>query len=368
MSIELPSAVAVIERGIDARLHLGAQLYVSRGGVTVADLAFGESREGVAMTPDTLMLWMSSIKPVTAIAIGQIWEQGRIALDDPVARYLPEFAANGKDRVTIRHVLTHTGGFPGAIYQWSSDPWDRIIAQVCAASLEPGWVPGERMGYHVASGWYVLAEIVRRIDGRPYSSYVREAIFEPLGMRDTWLGMPPNRYAEYAQARRIAPMHFATGMSKPVPHSYEFWSDSAQALAICRPGGSARGPIHDLGRFYDAMLSGGGGIIRTQTIEAIAARHVVGMRDHTSGYPLDRGLGVVIDSKQYCNSAAWFGNRCSRRTWGHAGYVSSVGFADPENRIVVALAFNGMLEGQDLRHDARAIATIDAVYQDLGIG
>ena len=359
-------AKKVIEDGIAANLHLGAQLYVSRDGQTVGDLAFGEAREGVAMRPDTLMLWMSSIKPITAVAIAQMWERGKLELDDPVARHIPEFAANGKDRVTIRHVLTHTGGFPGAVLNWAGEPWEKIIAELCAAPLARGWVPGERMGYHVASGWYALAEIVRRIDGRAYSDYTRDEIFEPLGMRDTWLGMPPERHREYAADQRIAPMHFATGLRKPIPHTFLLWRDGAEALAICRPGGSGRGPIHDLGKFYEAMLAGGG-IIRPQTAEAISSRHVAGMRDRTFGYPLDRGLGVTIDSKQYCNASSWFGTRCSPRTWGHNGYLSSSGFVDPEHKIVVALVFNGMLESQEVRHDNRIIATLDAVYEDLGV-
>ena len=363
----LERAAAVIEDGIKARLHLGAQLYVSRDGRTVGDLAFGEAREGFAMRPDTLMLWMSSIKPITAVAIAQMWERGKLDLDDAVARHIPEFGTNGKERVTIRHVLTHTGGFPRAVLPWSADPWEKIVAELCAAPLEPGWIPGAWMGYHVASGWYALAEIVRRIDGRPYSRYAREEIFEPLGMRDTWLGMPPERHRDYAAEARIAPMHFATGLMKPIPHNFALWGDTADALAVCRPGGSARGPIHDLGKFYEAMLAGGGKVIRPQAVEAISARHLVGMRDRTFGYPLDRGLGVVVDSKQYCNSATWFGNHCSKRAWGHAGYVSSVGFVDPPNKTVVALVFNGMLESQENRHDARMISTLDAVYADLGI-
>jgi CubicO group peptidase (beta-lactamase class C family) len=265
-------------------------------------------------------------------------------------------------------VLTHTGGFPAAVLPWSDAAWEKIIAEVCDAPLAPGWAPGERMGYHVASGWYVLAELVRRIDGRPYSRYVREEIFEPLGMRDTWLGMPPERHREYAEEQQIAPMHLSNGLKKPIPDPYALWSDTAEALAVCRPGGSARGPVRELGRFYEAMLTGGGGIIRPQTVEAISSRHLVGVRDQTLGYPLDRGLGVVVDSKQYCNASSWFGTCCSTRTWGHNGYLSSAGFADPQHKAVVALVFNGMLEAQDARHDARTIATLDAVYKDLGIG
>jgi len=68
------------------------------------------------MRPDQLMLWMSSVKPVTAIAVAQMWERGLLAFDDPVAQHIPEFATSGKFAITIRHVLTHTGGFPKAAY------------------------------------------------------------------------------------------------------------------------------------------------------------------------------------------------------------------------------------------------------------
>ena len=292
-------ACKAIESGIARGLHVGAQLYVSRDGKPVADLAFGMARDGVPMTPDTIMLWMSSIKPITAVAVAQMWERGKIALDDPVAKYIPAFAAKGKDRITIRHVLTHTGGFRAAVGPWTADPWDNIIAQICAAEIEPGWIVGETSGYHVASGWYILGEIVRRVcaDGRPYSEHVREKILEPLGMRDTWIGMPAARWREYGD--RIAPMHFGSTVKPPTPYPYAPWSNNADAVAIERPGGNGRGPIHDLGRFYEAMLAGGEGIVTPQTVEAISSRHTVGLSDKTFGYRLDRGLGVVIDSHQY---------------------------------------------------------------------
>src|SRR5260370_10494136 len=110
-TMTLDRAAKVIESGIERGLHIGAQLYVSQNGKRIADLAFGLSHEGVAMTPDTIMLWMSSTKPITVVAIAQMWERGKIALDDRVAKYIPEFGARGKKSITIRHVLTHTGGF-----------------------------------------------------------------------------------------------------------------------------------------------------------------------------------------------------------------------------------------------------------------
>jgi CubicO group peptidase (beta-lactamase class C family) len=361
----LEKAARTIEEGIAAGLHPGAQLYVSLDGRTVADLALGEARAGIPMTPETIVLWMSSVKPITAVAFAKLWERGQVALDDRVARHIPEFGCKGKEPITIRHVLTHTGGFRHAVRAWTADPWEQIIAQLCDSELEAGWIPGAHQGYHVASGWYVLAEIIRRIDGRPFSRYVREEVLEPLDMRDTWIGMPPDVHQR--DANRIAPMHFAAGFKRPEPHRYFAWTAAADACAICRPGGSGRGPIHDLGRFYEAMLDGGRGVIRPQTVEAMIARRTVGLHDRTFGYQLDRGLGFVIDSKQYGAAAGWFGNLCSPRTFGHAGYVCSVGFADPEHRLAVALQFNAMLEAEPRKHDERAAAVIDAVYEELGL-
>ncbi len=112
----------------------------------------------------------------------------------------------------------------------------------------------------------------------------------------------------------------------------------------------------------------GSGIVRLETIATFTARHTIGMHDQTFGYALDRGLGVVVDSKQYGIASSWFGTRCSPRAFGHAGAWSSVAFADPEYQLVVALGFNGMMATAPRKHDARVIAVLDALYDDLGIG
>jgi CubicO group peptidase (beta-lactamase class C family) len=372
-SLPIPKALRAIHDGIAENLHLGAQLYVSVAGKIIADLGIGEARAGVPMRPDHLMLWMSSVKPVTAVAIAQLGERGLLALDDPVSAHIPEFATNGKAAITIRHVLTHTGGFPKAALQWAATPWEQIIEEICKASLEAGWIPGQTAGYHVASGWYVLGEIVRRLDGRSYSHYVRESIFEPLGMNDSWLGMPADKHREYGE--RIVAMHsYVSDAERPRPFKptwdppYRFWSGSEEACATCRPGGSAWGPFRELGHFYEALLAGGKGIVRPQSIEAMTTRQTVGLHDRTFGYPLDRGLGVVIDSKKYGGPAAWFGTRCSPRAFGHAGAWSSIAFADPEYQLVVALGFNGMIGINPPKHDARVVKILDALYDDLELG
>ena len=363
MSDPLPKSTAAIESGIAQGLHIGAQLYVSLPGGTVADLAIGESRRGVAMTPDTLMLWMSATKPVTAIAIAQLWERGLLELDDRVEKYIPEFGQKGKEPITIRHVLTHTGGFragPG----WSNVAWEQIIRQICNSRVEPNWTPGQKAGYHVATGWYILAEIVQRLDGRAYPRYVREAIFEPLGMNDSWIGMSPEVYRGYGQ--RMGVMHITESGSPEAPTPEE----AEQVAVHCRPGGNGHGPIRELGRFYEMLRErgkhAGTRVLLPQTVEALTARHRTGMLDQTFDFVIDWGLGFILNSNAPGEDSMpyGYGPYASRRTFGHGGHESSGGFCDPERGLVVAFVFNG--KPGDAAHHARRGTLMRAIYEDLG--
>src|SRR5260370_5025404 len=104
----LERARIAIESGIERGLHVGAQLYVSLDGKPVADLAFGFALEGVRMTPDTIMLWMSATKPITVVPLAQVWEPAKIALDHLVAKYIPAFAAQPEDPTPIRQLRNMT--------------------------------------------------------------------------------------------------------------------------------------------------------------------------------------------------------------------------------------------------------------------
>ncbi len=359
----LPRVVAVIEEGRAQGRHLGAQVYVSVHGEPVADFAFGEDRTGVPLASDALMLWLSAGKPIAAVAVARLWERGLLELDQPVADILPEFAANGKAGVTLRHVLTHTGGFPRAERLWRLAPWDEILARITAAPLEAGWIPGQRAGYHVASGWYVLGEVVRRLDGRPFEEYVREEIFEPLGMFDSWIGMPAGRFRAYGD--RIASLYDTHGSEARLQ---ALWS-SEEGCVMSRPGGNARGPVRELGVFYETLLQrgvrGGVHLLFPQTVEALTARHRVGLRDETFGHMMDWGLGFRINPAPGGDTSApyGYGPYASTRTFGHGGSQSSCGFCDPERGLVVAWTFNGM--PGETRHDRRLRAMNAAVYEDL---
>jgi len=369
----LPRTAAALAGGIAEGLHLGAQLYVSLGGERIADAAMGENRPGEPLTPDHLMLWMSSTKPVAAVAICQLWERGRLELDDPVARHLPAFAAHGKERITLRHLLTHTAGIRLLDTGWPAAPWDEIVARIAAARPEPRWTPGEKAGYHLASSWFLLGEVVRRLDpaGRTFDHYAREEVFDPAGMADAWVGLPPERYRAYAAAGRVGAL-YAT--ENPPPRE-QAWTSEAR-LAAVNPGGGGCGPMRDLGRFYETLLGTAAGVrgqgpngrlLSPQTVEAATARHRVGMLDHTFRHVMDWGLGFILDSKRYGVETVpyGYGRLASPRTFGHSGYRSSVAFGDPEHRLAVALAMNGT--PAETAHERRVRAVLDAIYEDLGL-
>jgi CubicO group peptidase (beta-lactamase class C family) len=106
----LPATTALIVGGIASGLHSGAQVCVSKDGVVLADFAVGEVSPGLSMTPNSLTSWMSSGKPLLAVALAQLVERGQIDLEDRVVDHLPKFGANGKDGIKLVHLLTHTSG------------------------------------------------------------------------------------------------------------------------------------------------------------------------------------------------------------------------------------------------------------------
>ena len=355
----VPGALATLVDGIERGLHPGALLYVSVDGTPLADLAVGEARAGTPMTPDSMVIWFSMTKPSVAVSIAQQWERGALELDDPVVKYLPEFGAHGKDRITLRHLLTHTAGIRGGDAVASTAPdtayWDEIVAGICAIEPEVDWVPGRRAGYHLTCGMTILAEIVHRLDGRRFETYVRDEVFAPLGMDDCWVGMPADVVEGYGD--RIATMH-STATGKVIPLDV---FDTPAALARCVPGGGGRGPLRQLGRLYEALLArgelDGRRVLLPQTVEAITARHRVGLYDETFHALCDWGLGFAVD-------AYAMGRHASPRAFGHGGALSAISFADPEHGLVAVVQTNGMCGNDD--HYLRLDAVTTALYEDLG--
>ena len=179
MAVAVAGALAELERGMAAGLHVGAQLHVSIDAVPVASVALGLAAPDVEMRTDTLMPWFSCTKLATAIAVAQQWERGELDLDDPIRAHIRAFAGGGRDAITVRHLLTHTAGLrlaDGPPELMRTESWDDAIARVVATEPERDWVPGRRAGYHLRGSFFLLGEIVRLLDdgGRSFDEYVRQ--------------------------------------------------------------------------------------------------------------------------------------------------------------------------------------------------
>lgn len=362
MSIDVSGAVAALDRGRSDGYHSGAQLSVRCGDAAV-DVAIGD------VAVDTLLPWLSCTKAVTALCVLQLWERGAIEIDEPVARYVEEFGANGKERVTVRHVLTHTAGVRLAqeVDVWRMS-WEDALAAVCRAPLAPDWVPGERAAYDASAAFHVLGEMVQRVDGRAFDAYVSEEVFERLDMPDSWMALTPSRFASYASEGRIGVMYDTTTKASPRPKP---GFDDGRALGRVLPSGSGVGPMRDLVRFAACLLGGGTldgqRVLSRQTVDTMAARHRAGMVDETFGMVIDWGLGLLVNSFHYRERATsyGFGRHASRRAAGHGGRQSSLVFFDPPHRLAVALCCNGM-PGEPGNH-RRTQPVLTALYEDLGL-
>jgi len=352
----------ILEKGVGAGLHLGAQLYVSRRGEVVFDFACGEAKPGVAMRYDSIVQWFSAGKPVTAIALAQLYEKGTVQVEAPVWNYIPEFAATGKKGVTVEHLLTHTGGFRGADKLSADTPWDEVVRRTCEMPLEENWVPGERAGYSTTSAWYILGEVIQRISGEKLDEYAKREVLDAVGMRDSWLRLPFEKYKSYGD--RLALMHDTAAVKREA----DFMQDAA-GMAQCRPGSSARGPIRELGKLYEMLLAGGKvygrQMVREETARLFTQRHRIGMFDETFLHKLDFGYGFIVNSNRYGAETVpyGYGRYASDATYGHSGAQSSCAFADPEHRLVVAWVTNGT--PGERPHQRRHREINNAIYEYL---
>jgi len=356
----LPFTHQRILEGIKNELHTGVQIYVSLQGEIIADTGIGEARPGVPMTEVTMNLWLSAGKPLTAMAVARLWEQGQLSLDDRVAQYLPEFGTLGKEPITFLHLLNHTAGFRPVDTGWPELSWEATIQRICDAPLEENWQIGKTAGYHVTSSWFILGEILQRITGQQYPQLMRELILEPLGMTESWIGMPSDVYDKVKD--NIA---YVYQREKGETHLTD-WHEAPRCVKPS-PGGNARGPIRELGWFYECLLNEGMPLFEPQTVETMTSGHRIGEFDLTLQHIVDYGLGFIINSNRYGEETVpyGFGKYASEKTFGHGGSQSSIAFADPERELVVAVVANG--RPGEPKHQRRAKEINEAIYADLNL-
>jgi CubicO group peptidase (beta-lactamase class C family) len=295
---------------------------------------------------------LCATKPLLAIAFAQLWERGLVAPDTPVADVLPEFGKYGKQILTFRHLLTHTAGLvPDPVQAVLGAPREQVFDAICAAVLSPRARPGRTAHYSRFWAWFLLAEAVRRLDGRDYSAYLGQEILAPAGIDDIVTEVTPAVLAH--EVDRVG-LIYDTSRSGPA-----VVMGDPRLVESYQPGIAGLGNAPAFGRLLESLLATRTPVLGPQTVAAVTGAHRVGLHDLHFDNQMSWGLGVAVLGETY-------GARCSPRTFGHTGMSTSLLLADPDQQLVITAIRNGMPSRPVSEERHRAL--VAAVYADLQVG
>lgn len=325
-----------------------AQLCVVRDGQLVIDRAFG-------CAPNALFWLFSASKPYVAIVIHQLVEAGRLHLDDAVAAYWPEFADNGKREITVRQVLRHRSGVSNAgSYIGEARAmadWDRSLQRIEEA--RPKWPIGT-VAYSPLAFGFILGEVAHRCSGQPYEELVRRAILEPLGVADTYLGLPDDQWHRHVPVR----------VAGPAGPFFQSVLNSRSTRAAVVPAAGISTTARDLAALYLALLQGGaapaGRLLRPESLAIALEPTSEGELDRVARAPIRWSQGFQLGGPRWLEGAiSSLGATSSRLAFGHNGSNTCIGWADPDRRIAFAYLTNRL--GRPKTSLAHLAAVADAV-------
>jgi len=348
-SQKLEQVKQLFQQQIDDGLHPGAGLAVYRYGNLVLDI-YGGAGTSDPVTADTMFVLMSSTKPLTASCLYMLKERGKIDWDDLVSKHWPEFAQNGKETVTIRHILTHRGGFPETPKSLPSTDWpDWSKVTHAMEQATPIYTPGETMAYHPINYGWVIAEIVRRVDGRTFDRFLAEELTAPLGMSNTYVGLPSGLEG------RVSRMHLMEDDADTSGYSGTFSEPSVLRSIV--PGANGVATAGDLARFY-AMMERKGSLDGATVIQPATAEEAVEFQvegvDKSIGVFAQRSLGLALGDERMGKSTG-----DPLKTFGHGGAGTSIGWADFDSGLSVGYITNGFRGS--VTNNARLAAVSQAV-------
>jgi CubicO group peptidase (beta-lactamase class C family) len=322
----------LIEGHIVEGRYPGAQFAIARHGKLAAFRSFGNATLDRPASEDTLWLLYSNTKVVTAACLWVLAERGYFRFTDRVAAHVPAFARNGKGDVTILQVMTHRGGFPGAIVPPAAWEDHKLLAEtVCDFSLE--WTPGSRLVYHGTSAHWTAAVLIEALTGQDYRRVIHETVIDPLGLQnELMVGLPDPAMA------RTADMHEPDGAGvKPIADNNSLaWKKAGV------PGAGGYATARAMVSLYQMMLQGGelGGtrLLGPRTL-GYAIRNWTGdMVDGYMGMPMHRGIGPHL--RGTTETVRGLGSFASPTTFGHGGVGSSYCWGDPESGVSFAYLTN----------------------------
>ncbi|MDY7080844.1 MAG: serine hydrolase domain-containing protein, partial [Halobacteria archaeon] len=300
----------LFDNHLEAGLQHGAQLAVYKDGEQVVDFAGGvtgsddaDDDEVQDTTTDTKHVLFSTTKPYAGVCLHQLVEDGEASYDDQVVEYWNAFD-RGDDRkadVTVRHVLSHQVGMP--IGTADADPdswsdWDSVVEMTEEDSLH--FEPGEKPAYHALTYGWLVGELVRRISGTPIDKYARENVFEPLGMDDTYIGLPDSIPADevatltgYEEFDRCRTPDVGLGTLDNREAAELFNREDVRRSVV--PAATGIGTASDMAKFYACLVNGGEldgeRILQEGTVDEATAVEAETEEDYTLGVPRRYALG-----------------------------------------------------------------------------
>jgi CubicO group peptidase (beta-lactamase class C family) len=369
----------VLDETVRDGWHQGIQLYVSIAGRPVYDRAVGLREDGEPLEPDAVLPWFSGGKPVLAAAVCELWRRKMLDLSEPVATYLPAFGVHGKEAITLRHVLTHCSGRLLPTGPGGADPYvvgyEGAVEEAVTARLHPEDSPGRQPSYSSSvTGWLVLSDVLRRLDGRQFDQFVREEVAGPLGATYHYgfsahqlseLGGRVDAYHRHRMAEFSSPREAQTaaGIRRLLA--------SGLVHATRNPADGLWSSARSIGRFYELLcchaVGGSWSAAHDTLLDAPTVRQMVTpQRPSFFGEALliDFGLGLTLESRRHGDEYAHFGTQTSARTFGHQGHGSSpMAYVDPEHELVVVFNGNGLpgfVPGRAIWHRVS-----DTIYREL---
>ncbi|MCI3242504.1 serine hydrolase domain-containing protein [Streptomyces spinosisporus] len=366
-----------LEENFRDRGELGAAVTVTVGGEVVVDL-WGGWADAARTRPwqrDTLVNVWSTTKGPTALCAHILADRGLLDLDAPVARYWPEFAAAGKDKILVRHLLSHRAGLSGLrephSFQQLCD-WELTTRRL--AATEPWWEPGTQSGYHAFTYGFLVGEVVRRVSGLLPGAFLEREVTGPLGI-DFRIGLPEQEAARAAelvhppaassseQAARFSqlPPAALAALANPVVGASE--ANTAEWRAAEIPAANGHGTARAVAALY-GIFAGPGAYGGHRILSPEAAERV----REGQGSCRDLVLGAGLGGDTEVALGLWLSGPHGSygpnpRAFGHDGFGGSCGLADPEAGVSLGYVMNRM--GPHIADDPRKMTLIDALYSAL---
>lgn len=332
----------------------GMALCVMVGGETVVDLWAGVmDREGQqAWHSDTILNLFSCTKTFTAVTALQLVAESKLDLDAPIARYWSEFAAAGKEKITLRQLLSHQAGLPAlhdllppeALYDWET------MTSALAAE-QPWWTPGAGHGYAPITYGWLVGEVLRRIEGRGPGESIVARTARPLGL-DFHVGLADEEFDRVAVITRgkgnlgdeAAQRLLKVTMSQPTAMSTRAFTNPPSVMTstnkpewrrMQQPAANGHGNARSLAGFYAGLLDGR--LLESDMLTELTREHAVG-EDKTLMTSTRFGLGCMLDQPDVPNATYGLGPQA----FGHPGAGGSIGFADPERDVAFGFVTNNL--------------------------